>query len=255
MRKSVTLTLTLPKDLLRQLNTSCKEQDLNRSQLIRKAIRAHQFRLSAKSEVTKGQAQQQMPGAPRRPYDGPRSPATIFPPRARAQRHPREPCWTTDILSGHFPALSDARSRLTKGAPYPNQGADRTDFEVPCKEPDFGFGPGGKRRAHLAVQEKIQSRHRKLCEGGDALDRWNYASPVQFKEISLTVKSPFGARQELAEIPARMEDLHLFNISDTKMLRLLRSQAEFIIASRCAVDGRIPQALQRPIFVPPDSPW
>jgi len=46
MRKSVTLTLTLPKDLLCELNTRSKEQDLNRSQLIRKAIRAHQLRLS-----------------------------------------------------------------------------------------------------------------------------------------------------------------------------------------------------------------
>ena len=36
-------TLTLPKDLLRQLNTRCKKQDLNRSQLIRKTIRAHQL--------------------------------------------------------------------------------------------------------------------------------------------------------------------------------------------------------------------
>ena len=50
MRKSVTLTLTLPKDLLCELNTRCKEQDLNRSQLIRKAIRAHQLRLSVQKK-------------------------------------------------------------------------------------------------------------------------------------------------------------------------------------------------------------
>jgi ribbon-helix-helix CopG family protein len=41
MRKSVTLTLTLPTDLLRELDKRCKLQDLNRSQLIRKTIRAY----------------------------------------------------------------------------------------------------------------------------------------------------------------------------------------------------------------------
>ena len=43
MRKSVTLTLTLPKNLLCELNARCKEQDLNRSQLIRKAIRDYRL--------------------------------------------------------------------------------------------------------------------------------------------------------------------------------------------------------------------
>lgn len=41
MRKSVTITLTLPRDLLRELDKRCKLQDLNRSQLVRKTIRAH----------------------------------------------------------------------------------------------------------------------------------------------------------------------------------------------------------------------
>ena len=36
MRKSVTIPLTLPKELLRDLDTICRKEDFNRSQLIRK---------------------------------------------------------------------------------------------------------------------------------------------------------------------------------------------------------------------------
>jgi metal-responsive CopG/Arc/MetJ family transcriptional regulator len=53
MRKSVTITLTLPKDLLRDLNRLCKQQDLNRSQLIRKTIRAYQLAHTPPPDTTK----------------------------------------------------------------------------------------------------------------------------------------------------------------------------------------------------------
>ena len=42
MRKSLTITVTLSQDLLRKINRKCKAEDLNRSQVIRKVIRAHQ---------------------------------------------------------------------------------------------------------------------------------------------------------------------------------------------------------------------
>ena len=46
MRKSLTITVTLSQDFLRELNKMCKAADLNRSQLIRKVIRAYQSGIS-----------------------------------------------------------------------------------------------------------------------------------------------------------------------------------------------------------------
>ena len=49
MRKSVTITLTLSKDLARELNRICKQEDLNRSQLVRRTVRAYQLTQEAQS--------------------------------------------------------------------------------------------------------------------------------------------------------------------------------------------------------------
>jgi metal-responsive CopG/Arc/MetJ family transcriptional regulator len=43
MRKNLTITVTLSQELLREVNKRCKAEDLNRSQWIRKLIRAHQL--------------------------------------------------------------------------------------------------------------------------------------------------------------------------------------------------------------------
>ena len=42
MRKSVTITLTLSEELVRKLDKICKQEDLNRSQLVRRIVRAYQ---------------------------------------------------------------------------------------------------------------------------------------------------------------------------------------------------------------------
>ena len=42
MRKNLTITVTLSQELLREVNKRCEAEDLNRSQWIRKLIRAHQ---------------------------------------------------------------------------------------------------------------------------------------------------------------------------------------------------------------------
>ena len=41
MRRTVTVTITLPRALLRELDQICKQEDLNRSQVITKMVRAH----------------------------------------------------------------------------------------------------------------------------------------------------------------------------------------------------------------------
>lgn len=41
MRKNLTITVTVSQDLLREVNKRCKVADLNRSQWIRKVIRAY----------------------------------------------------------------------------------------------------------------------------------------------------------------------------------------------------------------------
>jgi metal-responsive CopG/Arc/MetJ family transcriptional regulator len=43
MRKNLTITVTLSQELLREVNKRCEVEDLNRSQWIRKLIRAHQM--------------------------------------------------------------------------------------------------------------------------------------------------------------------------------------------------------------------
>jgi metal-responsive CopG/Arc/MetJ family transcriptional regulator len=43
MRTNLTITVTLSQELLRKVNRSAKAEDLNRSQYIRKIIRAYQI--------------------------------------------------------------------------------------------------------------------------------------------------------------------------------------------------------------------
>jgi metal-responsive CopG/Arc/MetJ family transcriptional regulator len=50
MRKSVTITLTLSEDLARKLDRICKQEDLNRSQLVRRTVRAYQLAQEAQSD-------------------------------------------------------------------------------------------------------------------------------------------------------------------------------------------------------------